>query len=118
MDDIVFCRQVAKAIGNDGMSKLVEIYKASGDYFEAAKAEWARVSGLGFSLMEAPLHEVLLLLEQSIENSRGVQQLAYDVNGKLVHACPLSQSHHLYLSPVGQSRNDWKRGQGTGHRKA
>ena len=93
VEDDVFCRQVAKAVGNDGISKLVASYKASGDNYEAANAQWTTVSSRGQqpSALEAPLHEILLLLEQSIESGRdfsSVQRLAYDANGELVHACP------------------------------
>ena len=91
VEDDVFCRQVAKAVGNDGISKLVASYKASGNNYEAANAQWTTVSSRGSGLVEAPLHEILLLLEKSIASGRdfsSVQQLAYDANGELVHACP------------------------------
>ena len=99
VEDDVFCRQVAKAVGNDGISKLVASYKASGDNYEAANAQWTTATTVysrGSGRMEAPLHEILLLLEQSIESGRdfsSVQQLAYDANGELVHSVPVSQSH-------------------------
>ena len=86
--DMVFCRQVAKAVGEDGMKQLAANFKSDGRFFEAAKCQWSEF-GFATSSAEAEvaLREILLLIEEHKKSGRELAdapQLEYDLNGKSV----------------------------------